>query len=269
LIGAPWADGAEGTFLGSGYIFERDAQTGIWAEVSVLQADDRQQSDALGVAVALVGDTALIGASGDDDMGAGAGAVYEFTASGGSWVQLDKFYSSIPGDDDFFGNSLAVNSETIVIGASGVGNGTTGGNYVVVDTTLIGTPYCSVNVNSTGLAAVIRALGRCSVVDNSLSLVAAQLPPNKFGYFLLSETQAFFPNPGGSDGNLCIGGVIGRFQALVQNSGTEGEIQISVDLTSVPLFGSILAGETWNFTCWYRDVGGASNFTGGITIPFN
>ena len=91
---------------------------------------------------------------------------------------------------------------------------------------------------------------------------------NKFGYFLLSETQAFFANPGGSQGNLCIGGTLGRFRAQVQNSGPAGAFDITVDLTNIPLFGAILAGETWNFSCWYRDVGGQTNFTGGIEIPF-
>jgi hypothetical protein len=119
------------------------------------------------------------------------------------------------------------------------------------------------------MAAEISVLGDCEASENDLVLNATQLPPNRFGYFLLSETQAFFPLPGGSQGNLCIGGTIGRFQAQVQNSGPAGEIAITVDLTNVPLFGAITAGETWNFTCWYRDVGGNSNFTGGIAIPFS
>ena len=53
-----------------------------------------------------------------------------------------------------------------------------------------------------------------------------------------------------------------------------GEYSIVVDMTTVPeppgLSHVIVAGETWNFQCWYRDVNPipTSNFTDGTSIAF-
>ncbi len=94
---------------------------------------------------------------------------------------------------------------------------------------------------------------------------------NQFGYFLTSETQGFFTPPG-SMGNLCLGGTIARFNAQVQNTGAAGSFMLSVDLTDIPLAPpqSVMAGETWNFTAWFRDfvVQPTSNFTDGLSILF-
>jgi len=136
---------------------------------------------------------------------------------------------------------------------------------------LIGSRYCSPAVpNSTGKPAVISALGSDSIALNTLELHAEDMPLNKFGYFLVSATQGLIVNPGNSQGNLCIGPPLGRFNAQVQNSGTSGSFSIPVDLTNLPMFGAVLSGDTWNFTCWYRDnnPGSTSNFTDGLEIFF-
>ena len=139
----------------------------------------------------------------------------------------------------------------------------------------IGTNYCGpANLNSTGQSAVISAFGSDVASKNDLTLTAAQLPPNKFGYFLNSDVQDFKPFPGGSQGNLCLGGGIGPHAKQIANSGAAGELVIDVDLTALPRPGgthSVVAGETWNFQCWFRDkVAGqsTSNFTDGIEIVF-
>ncbi len=71
-----------------------------------------------------------------------------------------------------------------------------------------------------------------------------------------------------------MGGGIGRHAKQVANSGADGELVIDVDLTALPRPNgthSVVAGETWNFQCWFRDnVGGpTSNFTDGIEIVFD
>ena len=56
-----------------------------------------------------------------------------------------------------------------------------------------------------------------TVTLNDLALVAAVLPSGKFGIFVTSRTQAFIPMGGGtSNGNHCLGGNIGRFNAAGQ-----------------------------------------------------
>ncbi len=67
-----------------------------------------------------------------------------------------------------------------------------------------------------------------------------------------------------------MGGAIGRYNQL-QNIivGPTGSIQI--DLTAVPQPAGLVAvvpGETWNFQCWYRDVGNTNNFTDAVSVTF-
>jgi subtilisin family serine protease len=137
----------------------------------------------------------------------------------------------------------------------------------------IGRSYCGPAVNnSTGQPGVIRALGSDVVADNGLFLSAAQLPPGQFGYFLASLTQDFVSGPGASQGNLCLGGQIGRFSEQIQAVDGAGEMQIAVDLTNIPTGppSAVMAGETWNFQAWYRDLNptATSNFTDAIAVTF-
>ena len=117
------------------------------------------------------------------------------------------------------------------------------------------------------------ASGSNIVADNDLVLRALGLPPNSFGFFLASTDQGFVAAPGGSQGNLCLGGAIGRYvgPGQIQNSGAGGTISLAIDNMQVPQpTGSvaIVAGETWNFQLWSRDISG-SNFTDGYEVTFN
>lgn len=131
--------------------------------------------------------------------------------------------------------------------------------------------YCGpANNNSTGQPASIAMSGSFIIAQANFGLTATNLPPNQFGFFLVSGAQAFIPNAGGSAGNLCLGAGIGRFNSQIQNSGVFGIFGISVDLGSLPLNPNhaVLPGETWNFQAWYRDTGGMSNFTDGVSVTF-
>ncbi|MFT7680022.1 MAG: hypothetical protein ACI8QC_004028 [Planctomycetota bacterium] len=136
----------------------------------------------------------------------------------------------------------------------------------------IGSNYCMAVPNSTGQAGEMSAFGTQNAIDNDVTLNATMLPANQFGYFIASMTPDFIPNPGGSMGNLCVSGSIGR---LVNQIGatTGGEFSISLDLTSIPQppmgTHSVAAGETWHFQFWHRDAGGTNNFTDGLAILFN
>ncbi|MEM1447943.1 MAG: integrin alpha [Planctomycetota bacterium] len=140
----------------------------------------------------------------------------------------------------------------------------------------LGTNYCPANANSTGVAATIRATGSVTVVPNDVVLFASDMPQNALAYFLISRTQGFVAGPAGSAGNLCLGGDIGRFVGFGQilNTGTGGAVSLPIDLTRLPqptMNVAAMPGDTWNFTCWFRDaIGGSptSNFTDGLRIDF-
>ncbi|QDV08195.1 hypothetical protein Poly30_37310 [Planctomycetes bacterium Poly30] len=140
----------------------------------------------------------------------------------------------------------------------------------------LGCRYCMPGIaNSAGRAALMDASGSASVAQNNVTLIARDLPPLVFGFFLLSRNQGNVAQPGTSAGILCLSGSVGRYNRPNQigQSGTAGIISIPIDLTQTPTpvgFISILPGETWNFQAWYRDntAGGNSNFTTGLTIAF-
>lgn len=138
----------------------------------------------------------------------------------------------------------------------------------------LGTPLCSPSIpNSTGAPGRIRALGPPLVFFNSLTLVAEDLPPNTFGFFLVSDSQGTtFPVPN-SQGRLCLVGSIGRFvgPGQIVNSGSAGRSTLAVDLTALPIptgLVSVQPGETWSFQYWHRDTnpGPTSNFTDGVAV---
>ncbi len=156
------------------------------------------------------------------------------------------------------------------------------GNAPIVDigaferTTAIGRVFCVATENSTGLAARIDATGSEVLLDDDVTLVATLLPPSSNGFFLTSRREGFAANPGGSSGNLCLAGSIGRFvgPGQILNSGAAGTFSLVLDLGSLPQpAGSVAAqvGETWRFQAWYRDqtLGlPTSNFTDGVALTF-
>jgi len=142
----------------------------------------------------------------------------------------------------------------------------------------IGVNYCSPVANTTGVPANMSATGSASVVSNNLVIEARAMPLNIFGFFLTSQTQGFVTNPGGSQGHLCLSGVIGRYvrPGQIQNTGATGGLSLALNLNLTPagsVFVSILAGETRNFQAWFRDIGPGgipwSNFTDGLAVTFN
>lgn len=140
----------------------------------------------------------------------------------------------------------------------------------------IGENYCDAEPNSTGAAATMEALGSGQAADDQLLLAARNLPQSSTGYFLVGDQQASILFPGGSAGRLCIGGSLGRFSGpgQVQNSGAAGAFELAIDLTSLPQpngTASVMAGDIWNFSAWFRDqVGGSatSNFANGLAVQF-
>ena len=146
--------------------------------------------------------------------------------------------------------------------------------YISEETT--GMTYCGAELNSSGLPASLSARGSRSVADNEVELLCRTMSMNATAYFLTSLQDGFSANPGGSSGNLCLSGAIGRFigAGQVQFSGTEGAVSLGIDLTNHPTPGGptqVASGETWYYQCWFRDTTGGqptSNFSNGVGVTF-
>ncbi len=90
----------------------------IWQERK-LTASDGTGSQFLGSAVAVTGDTALVGAAlATADGVAFAGAVYVFVESDGVWTQRQKLTADVPVPGEMFGTALAMHGDQLIVGAS-------------------------------------------------------------------------------------------------------------------------------------------------------
>ena len=90
-----------------------------------LVASDAQRQAEFGWSVAISGNTAVIGARNNDpDLGSGplanAGAAYVFVRSGSTWIQQAKLVARNAKEGDTFGVSVAIDGNTVVVGATGV-----------------------------------------------------------------------------------------------------------------------------------------------------
>lgn len=110
---------------GAAYVYTRTGTA--WSLQQELTAADGAANDEFGYAVAISGNTALIGAAVKND---GQGYVYAFTRSGTVWAQSQEFTEPGAGaPDDCFGCSLALSGTTALVGADGA-NGNVGAAFV-------------------------------------------------------------------------------------------------------------------------------------------
>lgn len=108
IVGA-FGDDDLGTNSGSAYVF--DLATG--QQVTKLLAADGEENDYFGISVAISGGLALVGASGEDENGASAGAAYLFDVATGQ--QLRKITPDGSAALDFFGVELDLRGQRAAI----------------------------------------------------------------------------------------------------------------------------------------------------------
>jgi hypothetical protein len=121
---------------GAAYVFVRNGSA--WSQQAYLKASNTGPSDYFGYAVAISGDIAVVGAIGEDSNATGvdgnqaddsaqqAGAAYVFVRSGTTWSQHAYLKASNTGANDFFGDSVAISGDTVVVGAPHEASSATG-----------------------------------------------------------------------------------------------------------------------------------------------
>jgi uncharacterized repeat protein (TIGR01451 family) len=114
VVGA-YLDDDAGESSGSAYVFVRSG-TG-WTEQAKLTASDASAGDVFGLSVAISGDRVVVGAPEDNAAGTGSGSAYVFVRSGPSWAEQTKLTASDAAADDFFGTSVAISGDTVMVGA--------------------------------------------------------------------------------------------------------------------------------------------------------
>jgi hypothetical protein len=121
VVGAPDDDDA-GSSSGSAYVFRR-AGDGTWSEEAKLVAGDGAADDGFGIAMAVSGDVAMVGAPGDDDAVHNSGSAYVFRRAGdGTWSEEAKLVARDGTIGAAFGDAVAVSGDVAVVGAPGDGS---------------------------------------------------------------------------------------------------------------------------------------------------
>ena len=122
LDGSTLVVGANGATVGGnaaqGAVYVFTESNGTWTQTQKLTANDGAAYDNFGLSVALKGSTILIGSPVAAIGGnAGQGALYVFTESNGTWTQTQKLTASDGATNENFGESVALEGSTALIGA--------------------------------------------------------------------------------------------------------------------------------------------------------
>lgn len=116
VIGAPAATIGGNQAQGAVYVFQQIA--GTWTQMQKLIANDGAAFDDFGNSVAFDGSTIIVGAPDAAINGnAAQGAAYIFTESAGSWTQTQKLVATDGAFGNEFGESVAIEGQTALIGA--------------------------------------------------------------------------------------------------------------------------------------------------------
>ncbi len=122
----PWSVALEGVIAvrggaNSAYVHYRDqGGSDNWGQVAELSASDIELGDGFGYRMSISGDTVVVGSPDKDDDGTNSGAAYIFGRNQGgpdTWGELTKLTASDAEAGDLFGFDIAVNGDTLMIGA--------------------------------------------------------------------------------------------------------------------------------------------------------
>lgn len=123
---------------GAAYVFVREGTN--WSQQAYLKASNTESGDRFGASVAVSGDTIVVGAYYEDSNATGvngdesnnsaydSGAAYVFVRSGTTWSQQAYLKASNTGEEDYFGQTVAVSGDTVVVGAEYEDSAATGIN---------------------------------------------------------------------------------------------------------------------------------------------
>src|SRR6266404_4056489 len=159
---------------GAAYVFTRSTNT--WSENQKLLASDGGLFDNFGASVALYRDTIAVGANGATVNGNPAqGAVYTFTNVNGIWSFAQKLVASDGGTNDGFGESVALDRDTALVGAYGAtvdGHSGQGAAYIFTNSggTLTETQKLTANDGESNAN-----FGNAVALDNHHALIGADV----------------------------------------------------------------------------------------------
>ncbi len=213
IIEGSYGNNAAGVDSGAAYIFARTGTT--WAQQAKLIPADASTGDGIGYSVTADGDTAVVSSVADDPLGTDSGSAYVFTRTGTTWTQQAKLVPSDGAAEDNFGSWVALDDDTLVVGAAADDDGSaveagsayvfsrtgtvwteqaklvapapnTGDQFgygvaVAGDVVAVGAPFAETAGAATGRVFVFRRSGTTWSLDAQLSASDAAAA-DRFGY---------------------------------------------------------------------------------------
>ncbi len=171
-------------YSGAAYVFTRDGTT--WSQQAYLKSATILRADFFGYSVAISGDTIVVGAYGEDSISTGvnstftrraslSGAAYVFTRDGTTWSQQAYLKASNTELGDYFGWSVAISGDTVIVGAFGEDSHAAGVNGDQLDNSAInsgaayvftrdGTTWSQqayLKASNSGASRLLRIFGGC------------------------------------------------------------------------------------------------------------
>ena len=114
VAGAPGKE----NWKGAVYVFEKSGNE--WMEVQIITAPEPIEFTNFGIGVSLFDNRMIIGASGENN-GSGAAYLYEKNENG-TWIFTQKITASTPQATSYFGSSVSIYDNQLVVGAYAEGN---------------------------------------------------------------------------------------------------------------------------------------------------
>ena len=199
VVGAPGFD--EGTVKnrGTAYVFVR--RDGVWTEQAQLAGTFGYIGDEFGRAVAIAGNTIVVGAPLDDFTGRmDNGTAYVFVRSGTTWREQTRLSAADGANGDLFGAAVAISGDRVAVGAYGAdvdGKADQGAVYLFTRAGGAWTPEIKRTAND---GASGDQFGRAVALDRAVLLAGA--PAAKVGNnedqgaaYVFGETIAVFQAP--------------------------------------------------------------------------
>jgi len=171
VIGAPLGGGDTDTQVGRAYVFAKSGSD--WLAQGTLAPKEAIVMDRPGAAVAISGDTIVIGAPTNPTFSVPApGKAYVFTRSGSIWTEQAVLFASDGKPRDGFGYDVALKGDTLVVGATcpcAVG-GEAGAAYVFTRTDSTWTQRAKL-VQADGMTSIV--FGYQVAIDTGRIMVGA------------------------------------------------------------------------------------------------
>lgn len=237
IVGAS-ADDHRGNDSGSAYVFVRS--NGVWTEQQKLTASDATPEDLFGGSVSVSGNTAVIGAFGDDDAGDGAGAAYVFVRNGSMWTEQQKLTAVDGAAGDQLGHTVSISGDTTAIAAvqdddAGIGSGSV---YVFTRSNGLWTPQQKLTVTET---VAIHTFGHSLSLSEDSMVIGAYLNSSLDAVYVFTRLNGVWTQQQ-------------KLSAFDEQPGDQFSISVSLSLNTV------LVGSFFNDNIGGIDAGAAYIF---------